>query len=292
MATLAIRGNNERAEDIARLFKDLGAKGESSPCSDESYLYYIGFAKKVISIIDQPDNIYRKLLFNVYTIEKFEAKFPYRVGDKVAYDEFYSTKEPAVEKVAHVRYRSWDSNHNDVCYTMEDGTIRRVDEIRKVETEFEPKDGDVVTVTTETGGSYTCFFKFYVAGDVHSYGGLNNLYNMLFEDALVCCREKLITIYPATEEEKKKLFDKLAEEGWEWRTDTKELVKLKCKPKEGEYFYFPICSVLTCIFTTNGTMYNSGRDKSLLDNGWCFKTAEECDQFCRQLNNAINSVKP
>ena len=239
MATLAIRGNNERAEDIARLFKDLGAKGESSPCSDESYLYYIGFAKKVLSIIDQPDNIYRKLLFNVYTIEEFEAKFPYRVGDKVAYDEFYSTKEPAVEKVAHVRYRSWDYNHNDVCYTMEDGTIRRVDEIRKVETEFEPKDGDVVTVTTETGGSYTCFFKFYVGGDVHSYGGLNNLFNMLFKDALVCYREKLITIYPATEEEKKKLFDKLAEEGWEWRTDTKELVKLKWKPKEGEYFYSP-----------------------------------------------------
>lgn len=291
MATLAIIGNNERAEDIARLFKDLGSQGEYSPCSDESYLYYIAHDKKVVGIIDQYDNVYRNLLFKVYTIEEFEAKFPYRVGDKVAYDEFYSTKEPAVEKVAHIKYRSWDWIHNDVCYTMENGTIRRVDEIRKVEPKFEPKDGDMVTVTTEAGGSYTCFFKFYVAGDVYSYGGLN-LYNKLFKNALVCCREKLITIYPATEEEKKKLFDKLAEEGWEWRTDTKELVKLKFQPKEGEYFYFPICSVLTCIFTTNGTMYNSGRDKSLLDNGWCFKTEEECRQFCRQLNNAINSVKP
>ena len=35
-----------------------------------------------------------------------------------------------------------------------------------------------------------------------------------------------------TEEEKKKIFDKLAEEGYEWKADTKELVTLKWKPKE------------------------------------------------------------
>ena len=285
MATLAIRGNNERAEDIARIFKDLGAQGEYSPCSDESYLYYIAHDKKVISIIDQPYNIYRNLLFNVYTIEEFEAKFPYRVGDKVAYDEYYSTKEPPVEQVAHIKYMSWSCNHSDVCYTMENGTIRRVDEIRKVEPNFEPKDGDVVWAENglsifKKWGDSTLFYSYFTVFDSGKVGDR--------------CFGKFIRKYirPATEEEKKKLFDTLAEEGYEWKVDTKELVKLKWKPKEGESFYFPICSVLTCIFTTNGTMYNSGRDKSLLDNGWCFKTAGECDQFCRQLNNAINSVKP
>lgn len=291
MATLAIRGNNERAEDIARLFKDLGAQGEYSPCSDESCLYYMAHDKKVISIIDQPDNIYRNLLFNVYTIEEFEAKFPYRVGDKVAYNEFYSTNAAPVVKVAHIKYMSWDCNHIEVCYTMEDCTIRRVHEIRKVEPIFEPKDGDVVvyfnhdipTVYVHKGG---CEYNtsFYVA-----YSGIRN---KVFATAGGHLDRNRNDIRPATEQEKKKLFDKLAEEGYEWKPDTKELVKLKWKPEEGEYFYFPICSVLSCIFTTNGTMYNSGRDKSLLDKGWCFKTAEECGQFCRQLNNAINSVKP
>lgn len=284
MAKLAIRGNNERAEDIARLFKDLGSQGEYSPCSDESYLYYIGHDKKVISIIDQHDNIYRNLLFYVCTIEEFEAKFPYRVGDKVAYDEFYSTKEAAVEKVAHIKYRSWDCNHNDVCYTMDNGTIRRVYEIRKVETEFEPKDGDVVTVMS---GMHIFICKEYLGGDdIYAYIGYDFEYNHVFDKGVwSVCRL-------ATEEEKQKFFDKLAEKGCGFDFDKKEIVELKWKPKEGEYFYFPICSVLTCIFTTNGTMYNSGRDKSLLDNGWCFKTAEECNQFCRQLNQAIKGVKP
>lgn len=230
------------------------------------------------------------MLFNVYTIEEFEAKFPYRVGDKVAYDEYYSTKEPAVEKVAHIKYRSWDCNHNDVCYTMANGTIRRVDEIRKFEPNFEPKDGDVVYV--DTGNKNIIIYK----EQQNKVGRYVNYFNeqYLYIDTCDFCGSiyDIIEIRPATEEEKKTLFDKLAEEGFEWKAETKELVKLKWKPKEGEYFYFPICSVLTCIFTTNGTMYNSGRDKSLLDNGWCFKTAEECNLFCRQLNNAINSVKP
>ena len=290
MATLAIRGNNERAEDIARLFKDLGAQGEYSPCSNESYLYYIAHDKKVVGIIDQHDNVYRNLLFNVYTIEEFEAKFPYRVGDKVAYDEFYSTKEAAVEKVAHIKYRSWDCNHSDVCYTMENGTKRGVAEIWKVEPKFVPKDGDVVYV--KTNHENIIIYKEHPTklGRYVNYMDEEELY--IHVGVFCLSSDSIIDIRPATEEEKKKLFDKLAEEGYEWDAEKKELVKLKWQPKEGEYFYFPICIVLTCIFTTNGTMYNRGRDKSLLDNGWCFKTAEECDQFCRQLNQAIKGVKP
>ncbi len=289
MATLAIRGNNERAEDIARLFKDLGAQGEYSPCSDESYLYYIAHDKKVISIIYQHDNVYRNLLFKVYTIEEFEAKFPYRVGDKVAYDEFYSTKEAAVERVAYIKYRSWDCNHNDVCYTMENGTIRRVDEIRKVGPKFGPKDGDVVF--QDGRRKWIFIYKDCMTAEAYDYVSIQlDSTGIYFPNGGHI--GYIDTLRPATEEEKNKLFDKLKEEGYEWKPDTKELVKLQWEPKEGEYFYFPICSVLTCIFTTNGTMYNSGRDKSLLNMGWYFKTAEECEQFCRQLNQAIKGVKP
>ena len=125
---------------------------------------------------------------------------------------------------------------------MLDATIEIIDGVMvvlpKVET-FEPKNGDVVTVTTETGGNYTCFFKGCVNGDVYSYGGLNNLYNMLFKIGLVCCNKELKTIYPATEEEKKKLFDKLAEKGYEFDFEKKDLIKLKWKPKMNELYYLP-----------------------------------------------------
>lgn len=288
MATLAIRGNNERAEDIVRLFKDLGAQGEYSSCSDESYLYYIAHDKKVIYIIDQPDNFYRNLLFNVYTIEEFEAKFPYRVGDKVAYDEYYSTKEPPVEQVAHIKYMSWSCNHSDVCYTMENGTKRGVAEIWKVKPKFVPKDGDVVF--QDGRRKWIFIYKDCLTAEAYEYVSMELDSNEIFFPGGGHIGY-VDTLRPATEEEKKNLFDKLAEEGYGWDAEKKELVELKWQPKEGEYFYFPICSVLTCIFTTNGTMYNCGRDKSLLDNGWCFKTAEECDQFCRQLNQAIKGIK-
>lgn len=181
---------------------------------------------------------------------------------------------------------------------MLDATIEMIDGVMvvspKVE-KFEPKNGDVVTVTTETGGNYTCFFKGCVNGDVYSYGGLNNLYNMLFEIGLVCCNKELKTIYPATEEEKKKLFDKLKEEGYEWDAEKKEVVKIKWKPEYMEKYYFPcmkpnggkVVSYAKIITYTGDTF-----DRNITDAGWVFKTQEECQEFCDKLNQAIEGVKP
>lgn len=178
---------------------------------------------------------------------------------------------------------------------MIDATIEMVDGVMvispKVE-KFEPKDGDVITVTTETGGNYTCFFKGCVNGDVYSYGGLNNLYNMLFEIGLVCCSKKLKTIYPATEEEKKLLFDKLKEEGYEWDAEKKEVVKLKWKPKVGDTYYRPDFNRCMFMCYEGRCRYDTMRYiKDCIEKGWCFKTKEECQEFCNRLNNAINQVK-
>lgn len=177
---------------------------------------------------------------------------------------------------------------------MLDATIEIIDGVMvvspKVE-KFEPKDGDVVTVTTETGGNYTCFFKGCVNGDVYSYGGLNNLYNMLFEIGLVCCNKELKTIYPATEEEKKKLFDKLAEEGYEFDFEKKELVKLKWKPGLGEKYYYPYLSDFDSS-PDSFTWDNDETDEGFYARGWCFKTQEECQELCKRLNDAIKSIKP
>jgi hypothetical protein len=96
----------------------------------------------------------------------------------------------------------------------------------------------------------------------------------------------------ATEEEKKKLFDKLAEEGYEFDFEKKELVKLKWKPKEGEEFWFPLYYASPSGLKPIKSMLNKERDKEILDKGWVFKTKEECQGFCNRLNNAINSVKP
>ena len=179
-----------------------------------------------------------------------------------------------------------NNSYVDADWTIEDGVMVVSPKVEK----FEPKDGDVVTVTNETGGNYTCFFKDCVNGDVYSYGGLNNLYNMLFEIGLVCCSKKLKTIHPATEEEKKLLFNKLKEEGYEWDAEKKKVVKIKWKPVLGEV-YFRIEFVDHEFRYADWNWKNSTYEIKAYEGGWCFKTKEKCQEFCNRLNDAINQVK-
>ena len=177
---------------------------------------------------------------------------------------------------------------------MLDATIEMVDGVMVVspkEVKFEPKDGEIVTVTTKSDMSYTCFFKGYVNGCIYSYGGLSYSLNRFFDDDLVCCSKQLETIYPATEEEKKKLFDKLKEEGYEWKAETKELVKLKWKPTYGTLYYRPGIRRAEINVISDGWVDND-MDKSYYDKGWIFKTYKECDAFCDKLRQAIEGVKP
>lgn len=95
----------------------------------------------------------------------------------------------------------------------------------------------------------------------------------------------------ATEEEKKKLFDKLAEEGYEFDFEKKELVKLKWKPKCNDTYWSIILN--DTVFTPwNYTWQNSVFGRKRLEKGWVFRTKEECQAFCDKRNEAINSVKP
>lgn len=177
---------------------------------------------------------------------------------------------------------------------MIDATIEMVDGVMVVspkEVKFVPKDGDILS----------CFFR-------DEYQG-----TFVFEEASECGEAifhfaldadgKFITgngcsyfgyIYnssPATEEEKKRLFDKLAKEGYSWDSEKKELVKLKWKPKEGELYFlsrFDVSGFHVRSFEWEDT---SVEDK-YYEKGWIYKTREECHEFCDKLNQAINQVKP
>ena len=113
---------------------------------------------------------------------------------------------------------------------------------------------------------------------------------MLFEIGLVCCSKRKATIYPATEEERQKLFDKLKEEGYEWKADTKELVKLMWKPELGDD-YWRVDYKFFKFLSTEWTWKNSTYEIDAYNNGCVFKTDEECQAFCDRLNEVINSVK-
>ena len=175
---------------------------------------------------------------------------------------------------------------------MLDATIEMVDGVMVVSPKvdkYAPKDGDVVY----SGGFYDFVFIYK-----------ENLTAEAYYYVYLCLKDNKIELpdgghigyvsqlRPATEEEKKKLFDKLAEEGYDFDFDKMELVKLKWKPKEGEEFWLPLYYTAPVEFKPITSLLNKGRDKVILDKGWVFRTKEECQEFCNRLNDVINSVKP
>lgn len=175
---------------------------------------------------------------------------------------------------------------------MLDATIKMVDGVMVVspkEVKFEPKDGDVVF--QKGAFEWIFIYKDCCTVEAYEYVSLKLSDNKLyFPDGGYI--GYISTLRLATEEEKKRLFDKLAEEGCEFDFEKKELVKLKWKPKEGEIFLLPFYYSSPSEFKPIKSTLDKERDKVILDKGWYFKTKEECQVFCNRLNQAIEGIKP
>lgn len=174
---------------------------------------------------------------------------------------------------------------------MLDATIEMVDGVMVVspkEVKFLPKDGDVVY----SGGfcDFVFIYKENLTSEAYYYVSLYLKDNKIeFPDGGHI--GYVTQLRPATEGEKKKLFDKLEEEGYEWKAETKELVKLKWKPIYGALYYKPGIRGAE-IKAVSDSWTENDSDKSYYDKGWIFKTYEECDAFCNKLRQAIEGVKP
>lgn len=171
---------------------------------------------------------------------------------------------------------------------MLDATIEMVDGVMVVspKEKFEPKDGDVVACE-----DYGCLELFIFKERIDEIECTCYCYYCEKGNRLCVDNDEYIVSRFATEEEKKKLFDKLAEEGWEWKAETKELIKLKWKPTYGTLYYRPGIRRAEINVISDGWSDND-LDESYYDKGWTFKTYEECDAFCDKLRQAIEGVKP
>lgn len=123
------------------------------------------------------------------------------------------------------------------------------------------------------------------------YAAYSSIYDKTYISNLTDHLQGNQNIRLATEEEKQKLFDKLKEEGLEFDFEKKELVKLRWKPKHSEEYFYPFFDAFK--FVTNSTEWDRETfDFKMLDMGWCFKTQEECEEFCKKLNDCISSINP
>ena len=177
---------------------------------------------------------------------------------------------------------------------MLDATIEMVDGVMVVspkEVKYEPKDGDVVYVKTNHENIIIYKEQPNKLGRYVNYIDEEDLYIHVTD--FCGSYADIIEIRPATEEEKKKLFDKLAEKGYEFDFEKKELIKLKWKPKMNELYYLPRFDLYAIRFLIDYTKWSDNdEDEDVYDNGWVFRTKEECQEFCNRLNDAINQVKP
>lgn len=174
---------------------------------------------------------------------------------------------------------------------MLDATIEMVDGVMVVSPKVEKymyKEGDVIIVRTLY--KHIFIYKESENGYLYSFADLiNDLLDL--EETPVCMENDIKEIRSATEEEKKLLFNKLKEEGYEWDAENKKLIKLKWRPKEGGSFWMPYHYVISVEFRPCNSLFNKGRDEVLLNKGWCFKTDAECQAFCDKLNKTIEGVK-
>jgi hypothetical protein len=171
-----------------------------------------------------------------------------------------------------------------------DATIEVVDGVMIVspkEEKWIPKDGDVVY--QDGRRKWVFIYMDCLTAEAYHYVSMElPSGNISFKDGEHI--GYIDTLRPATEEEKKKLFDRLAEEGLDWDPDKKELVKLKWKPICGQTVFLP--DFKRGIFRTLAVVWLGGKSNSMLQKGMVFNTQEECQVFCDKLNQAINQIKP
>ena len=167
-----------------------------------------------------------------------------------------------------------------------DAKIEMVDGVMVVSPKnvYVPKDGDVVV-----NGRFIFIYNDWLTAEAYYYCGMNfTTSNVLFPDGGHF--GYVNQLRPATEEEKKLLFDKIDEEGFTWDADKKELVKKKWMPNAFESFYRPTCTFGR--FESYLDEVRSVVSKAYINKGWVFRTEEECKKFCDKLNQVISNIKP
>ena len=181
-----------------------------------------------------------------------------------------------------------NNSYVDADWTIEDGIMVVSPKVEK----YMYKEGDVIIVRSLY--KHILIYKESKNRCLYSFAGLiDDLLDI--DKTPVCLEDDIKEIRPATEEEKRKLFDKLKEEGYEWDTKKKEIIKLKWKPVDHEKVYVagftfygkhPFCPF------EDKAYGDSMQWRAVYERGWFFKTEEECQEFCNRLNDAINQVKP
>ena len=122
MADLAIKGHPTRGKEVIQLLEMLGGVNKYKiDAIRQTYVYFI-----------DTDGIIRLLQINqllpekdiVYSLEEFEEKYPYKVGDEVEYKSIGDANLKS-----KIIYMEWCNALNKVLYTTEDAHVISTEDI-------------------------------------------------------------------------------------------------------------------------------------------------------------------
>lgn len=101
MANIVFKGHKTRGKELYKLLKLLGGMDSGySQCSFANCYYYINREGYIESSIEIPLYMDKHVIM---TLEKFEKKYPYKVGDKVIYVK-YNDGYPIVYTIQRLRW--------------------------------------------------------------------------------------------------------------------------------------------------------------------------------------------
>lgn len=147
---------------------------------------------------------------------------------------------------------------------------------------FEPKDGDIVAYSHATIG---IFKKYLYSGKSHED------YATLYEGDLSTGITNLLNdnLRLATEEEKQRLFDAIAKEGYRWNPEKKELEELPRWRAEGSRDYFFI-SEDSLEVTSEKEVFDEVDDARHKARNY-FRTREAAERVAKQIREIFKDSK-
>lgn len=116
---IAIKGHPTRGREVIQLLEMLGGENKYSAQGNCTGVLYFICNNKGIKHLIKSD--VRTCLMKVYTLEEFEEKFPYKVGDKVSSKYL---KNRIIEKA------EWESCCNSVLYKLQGNGWYRKEELQ------------------------------------------------------------------------------------------------------------------------------------------------------------------
>ena len=112
MSNIAILGHENRGKEVIEILEMLGGTNTyKCEAINKTCFYFI-----IEDEIDYDEERYITDKYTIFTLEEFLEKFPYKMGDKVYYNN----------RVCDIIEICWNSNLNTISYGVSDGRINNL----------------------------------------------------------------------------------------------------------------------------------------------------------------------